>query len=353
MGKKHRLRVAVIGCGDAGRTLHLPALSRLSDVEITGIADKDEERLAATAHRFGIRNYATDYRRILDDVEVVAICVPPRLHCPIALDALSAGKHVFLEKPLALDPNECQMLVGAARESGLCVTAGMNLRWHSLVRRALEFAASGRLGKLLKIESAVRTPWPSSHQDWRNADDLSGHILLETGVHHFDLWRLLSQSDVVNVSATYVRGPDGSQRSQVSGTMANGTAVCSMFSNVGGIENEFKVLGTRGAVRFSCYDAMSFEMTNGRPYALQTAIGKARELAGAMWRFRHRGTFMDSYRVHWRHFLDCILDGRSVEPSFEDGQKAVETALAAIRSAELRQPVWLRAPADAVFRSRA
>lgn len=94
------MRVGFVGCGLATQTLHLPALRHLADWEGIAAADSDDGRLKETENRFGIPRCYADCQALLANAggEVVAVGVPPRLHAEVALAALAAGKHVFIEK---------------------------------------------------------------------------------------------------------------------------------------------------------------------------------------------------------------------------------------------------------------
>src|ERR1700733_10110576 len=111
-----RLRLGFVGCGRATQKLHLPGFRHLADWEVIAAADTEEGRLNAAANRFGIPRRYLDYQALLadPDVDAVAVCVPPRLHAEISLAAIAAGKHVFIEKPLAVSLQECDQILEQA-----------------------------------------------------------------------------------------------------------------------------------------------------------------------------------------------------------------------------------------------
>ncbi|MBO3802797.1 MAG: Gfo/Idh/MocA family oxidoreductase, partial [Candidatus Brockarchaeota archaeon] len=103
-----KLGATVVGCGNIGTYAHIPNLKAMPNVDLVSVCDVVEERAKAAASRFGVEKFETDYRKVLDDEKVglVAICTPPDTHLKIAGAALEAGKHVFLEKPLASNIRE-------------------------------------------------------------------------------------------------------------------------------------------------------------------------------------------------------------------------------------------------------
>src|SRR5436309_895426 len=107
------LRVGVIGCGVAANDLHLPALARIAETETVALADPSREALNATGARFGIDRLSGDYRELLDDrsIDVVCIAAPTELHTEIALATIDAGKHLLVEKPLAVSIDDCDLLI--------------------------------------------------------------------------------------------------------------------------------------------------------------------------------------------------------------------------------------------------
>ena len=110
---RNKLRFGLIGCGRVTETLHLPALKQLDDADVVALADISGDRLNKVADLFHIPDRYPDYQCLLADcsIDAVAVCVPARFHVDVALAALEAGKHLFIEKPLALGLDECDRLI--------------------------------------------------------------------------------------------------------------------------------------------------------------------------------------------------------------------------------------------------
>ena len=147
-----KVRVAVIGMGGRG-TSHAVTLSKLAGVEVSHVCDPDEKRAAAAAAAVNkgsgqMPASVRDFRTMLDDpsVDAVSIATPNHWHAPAAILAMSAGKHVYLEKPCSHNPHEGELLVAAARKHKRLVQHGTQRRSWSGIREAMERLRSGELG---------------------------------------------------------------------------------------------------------------------------------------------------------------------------------------------------------------
>lgn len=150
-----KLRIAVIGVGGRG-TAHAVNLAKLAGVEVAAVCDPDEKRMAsaiaAVSKSAGQTPTAVrDFRKMLEDgsIDAVSIATPNHWHAPAALLAMSAGKHVYLEKPCSHNARECELLVEAARKHKRVVQHGTQRRSWPGIREAMERLRSGELGRVL------------------------------------------------------------------------------------------------------------------------------------------------------------------------------------------------------------
>src|SRR5688500_5395713 len=136
----NRVRVGVLGCGEAAQILHLPTLSQLSDrFELTALRDISATVLGGVGGPWGLDRRVGDPRELLDDVVAVVIANPDPYHADATLAALAAGKDVLVEKPMCLGPRECDEIVAAAERAGAIVQVGY------MRRHAPAFADAKRL----------------------------------------------------------------------------------------------------------------------------------------------------------------------------------------------------------------
>jgi predicted dehydrogenase len=345
----------VVGCGVVIERCHLPVLQTLKDIELVALVDTDPDRLNQVADRLNIHRRYSGYRSMLDDapVDVVAVCAPPQYHAEIGLAVLDAGKHLFMEKPLALCLDDADRLVERAAASPAKALVGFNLRWHRLVRAALGVIADDGLGTLETMHTVFTsgTAFATARSEWRQRHDLGGSVLLDLGIHHFDLWRFLMRSEVDEVVA-YRSAQDAEvECGTVSAVMANGALVTSSFSHGLTDANEVEICGRKGRLRFSCYRSGSFHVhensapqggVRGRLREMMRALTHAPRMAS---QWRRGGDVIASYRGEWHHFIDAIRNGTPIHGSFEDGRSALQVALAAVESAARGQPLRVaRAP---------
>ena len=132
IGANDKVRVGIIGCGGISNGKHMPALSKLKNVDMVAFCDLIPERAEAAAAKFGhgeTKTY-TDYRALLEDksLDVVHVLTPNRAHSFITVDALEAGKHVMCEKPMAINSAEAKKMLDAAEKFGRKQTIGYQNR---------------------------------------------------------------------------------------------------------------------------------------------------------------------------------------------------------------------------------
>jgi len=192
------LGVGLVGAGGFG-VFCIAAFEALREVEVCAVADVDRGRAEAAAPQ-GAAVYE-DYAALLADprVQIVAINTPPALHAPMAIQAAQAGKHIFLEKPLATTVEDGRAVIEAARRAGVQITIDYVQRFHPLHELAQAIVRSGALGPLRRFaleNFATDEALLPGHWFWDPA--LSGGIHVEHGVHFIDLCnQLAGQADTV------------------------------------------------------------------------------------------------------------------------------------------------------------
>jgi len=348
--------VGVIGYAGVASRLHLPVLRDLPGVRVTAIAGTTPEALNAVANRYAIPARYHDYRDLLQNpaVDAVAICVPPELHEVIGLAALDANKHVFMEKPLALSLDQCARLVQAAESSTLTTMVGFHLRWHGLVREAHEWMTAGRLGtvELLRTVFTSGIRWRANLPAWRTRRNAGGGVLIESGVHYYDLWRFLTSSEVDEVQATSRSNGHHDTTALVTARLQNGILATAGFCQ-GTVDSlEIDIYGSAGRLRISGYalDGLSFDPSGYK--GVKKLWWKTQSIPGRLLRTARAvplgGYYANAYRNQWTGFLQAIESGKPEGASFADGREATRVALAVTQSASTGRPIRIAKCADAI-----
>lgn len=203
-GRPGRIRIAVLGAGGFARSVHLPNLQTLKDCfSLRAVVTRTGHNAAAVARQFGAVYASTDYEKVLADPEVDAVIIATRhhLHGAMALAALQAGKHVLVEKPLALTADEIDALdsfLTADRNTPLPVLlTGYNRRFSPYGRRMAEML-QGRSGPFMLNYRMNAGYIPLDH--WVHGSEGGGRNLGEA-CHIYDLFTYLADSEITEISA--------------------------------------------------------------------------------------------------------------------------------------------------------
>jgi predicted dehydrogenase len=185
------LRVAVIGTGFVG-PFHVDGVRRGGYGEVVALAGTDEARTAERARGLGIPLATTDVARLLADpgIDVVHVCTPNRTHVELATAALEAGKHVVVEKPVALRASDAAGLARLAQRVRRHALVAFTYRGYPMVRRARALVRDGALGALRLAHGAYIQDWLSDATDynWRIDPEIGGEsrAVADIGSHWFD-----------------------------------------------------------------------------------------------------------------------------------------------------------------------
>lgn len=186
-----RLRHAVVGVKGVGRG-HLRSIRQVPDAELVAVCDLDREAVERVARELDVRPF-TDYRALLSagGIDAVSLCVPHGLHAPMTLEALDAGLHVLVEKPIANTVAEADRVVEKARVRGLTVATGHQYRTFKAARTMKQLIADGEIGTIYRVLWTWLELRPESYYardvwrcTWKGA---GGGVLMNQTSHDLDL----------------------------------------------------------------------------------------------------------------------------------------------------------------------
>lgn len=155
--EKKVLKIGLLGCGTISQFAHLPALMRARGIRLTAICDAGRDLLETMGARTNVKDLFTDHGQFLDkaDIEAVLVAVPDEFHFTLARQALEAGKHVLVEKPLGVNSQECALLSEVVRRSGLKLQVGCMKRHDPGIAFAHEFIKE-RVGEVSSASAWYR-----------------------------------------------------------------------------------------------------------------------------------------------------------------------------------------------------
>ncbi len=277
---KQPVHFGLIGFGLFGQH-HARLIHNTPGAELLGIAVPSQASREEAAEQHPHAQIFEDYRQLLErpEIDIIDIVCPNQLHFPIARDALLAGKHVLLEKPMALTVEHCDQLIELARQQARTLAVGHELRLSSLwgeVRNLIDHHVIGR--PLYVLIELSRFPYRQGSAGWRYDRQRVGSWVLEEPIHFFDLARWYLES-AGNPTAVFARGNacDPSRGdlydnfSSIVQFESGAYAVISQTLAAFGHHQTAKVVGTDGAIwaSWSAADARSDRCT----YSLQYGLG--------------------------------------------------------------------------------
>lgn len=183
-------RVAVVGTGAISQVMHIPILSEREDVELSVLADLDVPKAATIAERLGVADaLSPDEVLRREDLDAVVLSTPNGAHEEMAVQALQAGKHVFVERPLALTPEGAERVLAEARRARRHLVVAHPHRFRPEVAALRSFVSGGEMGDLYSVRGSWLTRRiPVARPTWRQDPRQSGGgALMELGVPALDL----------------------------------------------------------------------------------------------------------------------------------------------------------------------
>lgn len=198
--------IGIVGYGGFGEFIG-NAWNEMENVQVVAVCDADPTRAPG-----GDVVFHDCLESILADenVEILSIATPPSSHKDIAIQAMQAGKHVLIEKPLALTAADAEEIKRVAEETGRVATVDFVIRWNPLVQMLEEIVDAEVLGKLRRVDLrnyAMQDTVPEGHWFWN--PEISGRIFLEHGVHFFDIASTMIQAPATKVCAMTVERKPG------------------------------------------------------------------------------------------------------------------------------------------------
>lgn len=343
-----KVRVALCGAGFIA-DIHMESYARfVPDAEVVAVFSRDRQRAAAFASRHSIAHACADLDQLFAEVEcdVVDICLPNFLHASVAIEAARRGKHVIVEKPLAVTLEQADAMIAACRESGTCLMYAEELCFAPKYERVRRVIEEGAIGRIYMLKQGEKHSGP--HSDWFwDVNRSGGGVLMDMGCHAVGWfrWMLGRNPEIKSVYATMstvlhkerTRGEDNSLMVVEFAGDVIGVAENS-WAKHGGMDDRIEVYGTEGvtyADLFTGNSALTYS-ENGYGYAMEKAGGTKG------WTFTiFEEAFNQGYPQELHHFIECVKTGAKPLVTGEDGRAVLEVLYAAYESARTGRKVAL------------
>ena len=320
---KKSLGICLIGAGRAGMIHGLNFKKSVSNAEMVAVVDPFEETAQKACKTLEIDKYYTDYKKAFEDdtVDAVIIVTPTIFHKDIAVAAAYAGKHIFCEKPMAMNEDECEQMIVAAAKNKVKLQIGFMRRFDASFIEAKQIISNGEIGDVVLVRSLTRGP--SKPQEWMYDIDKSNGPLAEVNSHDIDSARWFAESELKSVYAIA-----GNYRSKeiagefpkfydnvlVNGIFLNGV----QFGMDGaqyvkyGYDARVEILGTDGVIMLGQTQKNSVVVCNKDKKMIRPFMNSWTHL------------FSEAYLAEDEHFIDCILEDKPPKVCGMDGKMAVK-----------------------------
>jgi len=322
-----KVNIGIIGVGRIGR-LHARNLKyQIPGSKVLAVADISDKSVRETASQLEIPIAEKDYRVLLKDkdIDAVVICSSTDTHAQIISEAAQAGKHIFCEKPIALDIDKIDQAVSAVKKAGVKLQVGFNRRFDPSFKKAKELVAQGTIGTphLVRITSRDPEPPPISYIK------VSGGIFLDMMIHDFDMARFLLGQEVVELIAVGsclvdpAIGEAGDIDTAIVTLKYEGGAWGTIDNSrkaVYGYDQRIEIFGSEGCVMV------------GNPTPTEVMVNGAEDTRTDKPLYFFTERYQEAYLAEMKAFIQCIQEDTKPPVGGFDGKISVQMGYAAKES---------------------
>ncbi len=335
-----KLKIAIVGAGAIAQTTHIPIWKNLPEVEIFAVCDKIKNKAQWVAERHKIKHSFNDIDDLLklEEIDAVDICTPTFSHAPLAHAALSAGKHVLVEKPMARNYDEAKKMVDAAKKYQRMLMVAMNVRFRPDAITLKTFTEKGELGEIFycktgwlqKKEKLVPRSWLSQKEK------AGGGVFMDLGIQMLDvgLW-LMGNHKAESVKATTynkITRLDVEDSAAVFIHLENGATLTVEVSWTLLFENDFfytNIFGTNGGALLNplrIHKELHGNLVNVTPSKPEST----------------KNLYQKSYENEIVHFVECLRKGGDFISSGAENLERLRIVDAVYQSAKTGREVKLK-----------
>lgn len=335
-------------------SIHAESLKHVPQAEIRGVMSPTAGHARDFAAKHGIPNHFTDLDALLarDDIDLVVVGAPNFTHCDITIRAAEAGKHVVVEKPLALNLDEADRMIAACGKSGVKLMYAEELCFTPKYVRLKKLLDDGALGRPVLFKQSEKHDGPHAAHFW-DVERSGGGVTMDMGCHAIQFFRWLNRNDPVksvyaqmntSVHGAKTRGEDNAI---IVLEFENGVVALAeeSWTKLGGMDDRAEIHGSEGVAYADVLQGNSIQTYSqkGVGYAVEKAgntVGWSYVMYEEIWNY--------GFPQEFQHFVDCVLNDRPPLVTGADGRAVLEIIFAAYESAgsgrKIAMPSSTRAP---------
>lgn len=336
------MNFAIAGCGFIAKK-HADAIKNIKDARLAAVCDKVESAMAPYIEEYNAIPY-TDFNEMLRNplIDIVCICTPSGLHAPLAEQAAAAGKHIILEKPMAMTIEEADRIIEAADKNRVKLAVVHPNRFRPAVRELRKIIDSGALGKISHALCTVNWNRNQEYYDqspWRGTKEHDGGVLMNQAIHNLDLllWFMGRPLEVFSMEATRLRSIEAEDVSTgvirfETGALGTVQAAATVYPE--NFEESITLFGEKGTVKIGGKNALYFE------HIVIEGLGEE-EAGNLMQSVKADPLGVPGHQCIIEDMIEAIREDRKPAVTGKDGKQALELVVAFYESAKKNQPVNL------------
>jgi len=332
-----KVKIAVVGLGWVAQIFHLPILTKMEDVEVVAVCDKDKARAKFIAEKFGINRWYNDYQEMLktEDIDAVDICTSTDAHLPISVASFQAGKDVFIEKPIARFYDEAVKIAETAKENKKKLMVGMNNRFRPDAMILKSFIEGGELGKVFYIKAGWLKKLTADRGWLTKKEKAGGGVFLDLGIVLLDLslW-MLGFPTVQRVSARMFSHETKNVEDTCLGFYETTQGVTTFFESSWSFHSEqdffyCKIYGSEGSAQLNPLQInkkLHGSIVNVTPQKIETP----------------QNLYKKSYENELKHFIGALHGYHQIISTGEEAVQRMRIVDALYKSADKRKEVTIK-----------
>jgi len=344
--------MGLIGCGKHALSSHLPAISKIHNVDLVAVADINKDRAKSAMKEYEAERWFTDYKKLLeiDDIEVVDVVTPVHTHAKIVIDSANAKKHVICEVPMVYNLAEADEVIKSANKNNVKVMFAESRRFWPKFKIVKQILEEGLIGEIQVMKSLELRSWDIRiEEDWRWKSSYFGKLGFggQSGHHMADLFTWFTNSHAVRVFAvgrvtknTIYPDADMADHSVFSILFENGALGILGGGYIAPRKNPIytptsEIVGSEGVIQTSDMETVTAIITTD--CGMDIPYASSQFLSGG-------GLISGKYNPFYEEisrFLDCIKEDKAPPVSLQDSRAAIEIMIAVQRSIVFGKPIDL------------